>query len=248
MQVFQAPTATLNFSSVTSPIPQTAGNPSVEINKLIPVRPAPTRPDHVPKKKFALESQSVVSSSKAVKSASLQNTCEKSVISEKGGTSKVLSCSSSSRPNCPPPRPPPLPPSKPKSILKQTNCYSTYEDITKNGDDPESYLSQSPSYYDDCHASDFSEMTMPGFHKSVDNKKHNRTDKSEELSANFQKPNSNTVLISQISRTGENSVVAALTQKFEKQENNANKETENVCMRPPFKFRPLPPRPGDSEV
>lgn len=245
----------LRQGAISFPIPELLGNINVQKSKLVPVRPSPPRPDNVPQRAPSWSSQAATALSSVAKSSSFRDSCDK------GGVYKPQN--SSFRPSCPPPRPPPPPPSKTQPILKEENQSYIYEQIRKNSDEQERSTTPSSAYYDDCQELHFSEATLPNVHKLSQSKEDNSSEKfykttfqeqsryladesNIKLNAKCQMPNSNKAVISQTLRSGDNSLVAALTQKFEKQENNLNKTfNSNISA---FKFRPLPPRPGDTEV
>ncbi|KAG8185847.1 hypothetical protein JTE90_004389 [Oedothorax gibbosus] len=186
---------------------------------LIPIRPAPPRP---------------ISMAKPVSTTSVQRT-----PSLPAGNRPLSSATF--RPNCPPPRPP-LP--KTPSAVHQEELPSQNErSATPNS-----------SFYDDCQTLDFS----PSVHKPVQkanasfNLKKNPPEgrssflhkQNKKNLQNNQAPNVSRALPHGL-RTNENSVVASLAQKFEKQDNVLPGNSSNALM-PPFKTRPLPLPPGRS--
>lgn len=233
---------------VSSPVSRIADH-CIETNKLVPVRPAPPRPDHLPQRTPTWAPQVGSGSSTVGRTSSLRSP------SDTNAARRPLS-SSSFRPSCPPPRPPP-PKSDPTS--KQDNLGCVYEDITKNLDEQERSATPNSTYYDDCQTLDFSNTPLSFVHKPAQSAKRgiNSSEipfknnfKSQEQSDSFvNKPTtSSKLVISKTPRSGESSV-AALAQKFEKQESYPKKNfNPNTSMRPPFKSRPLPPRPGDTQV
>lgn len=236
---------------------QTSENSNNEKNKFIPIRPAPPRPDCVPQRTPSWTSGSNNVCPTITRTSSLRSPCDNR------GVNRPIS--SAFRPNCPPPRPPPP---KPESSVKQENSLCTYEDIGKPSGEHERSATPSSTYYDDCQTLDFSDTAlafvhMPASNNNLNNDPHERSYKSSNadlkqheclvnkpenkiLNIQNQRPVSSKGMIPHAPRTGENSVVAALAQKFEKQE--SKDFIPNTSMRPPFKSRPLPPRPGDSHV
>lgn len=241
-------------SLVSSPIPTITENPSTDTSKLVPVRPAPPRPDHIPQRTPSWAPASVGSSSTVSRTSSLRSP------SDKSAKCRPLS-TSSFRPSCPPPRPPPP---KNEPVLKQENQSCMYEDITKNLEEHERSATPSSTYYDDCQTLDFSNTALSFVHTpaqreinsnemtSKNNFKSQEqsgclANKSDSRTFNIKndRPTSAKPVISQSSRPAEKNSVAALAQKFEDPKKNF---APNTTMRPPFKSRPLPPRPGSTQV
>lgn len=241
------------YQPSVSTVPRNLQSTNVETNKLVPVRPAPVRPNFPPQRtpSFA-PTPPVVVSPRITRTASLRGPCDKI------GAGRPLS-SASFRPSCPPPRPPP-----PKPEPSSQQHPGTYEDIKKPGEECERSDTPGSTYYDDCQTLDFSDTPLSFVHRDKrDNSYSEIAHKSSLLGQRHQpggpassKPDSKTkneksankAVIWQPKRTGPNSV-AALAEKFEKQESVPSKNfIPDTSMRPPFKSRPLPPRPGNTEV
>ncbi|CAL1269797.1 unnamed protein product [Larinioides sclopetarius] len=251
-------TSNLCQVQISPPISQNSSN-SMQTNKFIPLRPAPPRPNNVPKRIPSWTPATALVSPTVSRTSSLRSP------SESSGGNRPLSASTF-RPNCPPPRPPP-PKTNSPSLLQDSSA--TYEDLSKSNENERSVTPNS-SYYDDCQTLDFSDTPLAFVHKPVENspKENNNcdvvyrkpnnnvtTEKSSflhkpgtrtnnSITANTQKDNVCKVLPQGV-RTNENSVVASLAQKFEKQGNLKPNPSLNSSLRPPFKSRPLPPRPDN---
>lgn len=220
---------------ISSPIPPNT------VDKFLPVRPAPPRPTSVSKPISSWTPANSVS-----RTSSLRNASENPI------GNRPLSCATF-RPNCPPPRPP----------LPKTNLIQQEEESNQN----ERSTTPSSSFYDDCQTLDFSDTKLAFVHKSTQNstKGNNNCDLTHLKKSNFpqgrssflHKPNRKngsvrannpgenvSKVLPHGLRTNENSVVASLAQKFEKQDNLISSNDLNSLM-PPFKSRPLPPPPDN---
>lgn len=250
--------ANIDQSSVCQPlvssIPQNAENPNKETNKLIPVRPAPSRPNCPPQRTPSWATPPAVSPS-VTRTASLRGPCDKKDVS------RPLS-SASFRPSCPPPRPPPP---RIESPTRQETCM--YEDINKPLGENDRSDTPCSTYYDDCQTLDFSDTPLSFVHKQAQAKRDNKPSEihykpnfsgqhqpgclvnksdSRTLNVKNQKPPGKPV-IPQPARSAPNTV-QALAKKFEKDSCPNKDYIPDISMRPPFKSRPLPPRPANTDV
>ncbi|GIX84720.1 disintegrin and metalloproteinase domain-containing protein 19 [Caerostris extrusa] len=258
---------TLDLSSlsqvqISPPIPQSSTNNTMT-NKLIPSRPAPPRPNNAPKRIPSWTLPTAVISPTVTRASSLRSPSESST-----GSRPV---SSTFRPNCPPPRPPPPKASSPS--LLQHDSTSNYEELSKSNENERS-TTPSSSFYDDCQTLDFSDTALAFVHKPLQNsakdnnncdviyhkpnnnvsddkssflyKACNRTNNTITATPNTQSKDTTKALLHG-TKSNENSV-ASLAQKFEKQGNLKPNNSLNTSLRPPFKSRPLPPRPDNPQV
>ncbi|XP_015909996.1 zinc metalloproteinase-disintegrin-like MTP8 [Parasteatoda tepidariorum] len=243
---------------ISPPIPQSSTN-NIPSNKFIPVRPAPPRPENAPKRVPSWTPATAVAPHAIARTASLRSPTENSA------GNRPLSASTF-RPSCPPPRPPP-PKSPPPH--QQDPSVRTYEDISRPCDTERSETPNS-SFYDDCQTLDFSDTPLAFVHKPAkvgdskdcDTAFHSQSNnvaagrvgsvskekaKSNRPSMLRQGENTSKVL-PRVPRTNENSVVASLAQRFEKQDASKLDYSTDIALRPPFKSRPLPPRPDNTNV
>lgn len=232
---------------ISSPIPPN----TVQADKFLPVRPAPPRPNSVSKWTPA----NTVASPGVSRTSSLRHPPENTI------GNRPLSCATF-RPNCPPPRPP-LPKANLPSQIQQDVNYADVSKLNQN----ERSTTPSSSFYDDCQTLDFSDTNLAFVHKPTQNsiKDNNNCDLMHLKKSNFSqgrssflhKPNRKNLSVrannpgENVSkvlphglRTNENSVVASLAQKFEKQDNLISSNDINSLM-PPFKSRPLPSPPDN---
>ncbi|GFS75257.1 disintegrin and metalloproteinase domain-containing protein 12 [Nephila pilipes] len=231
---------------ISPPIPQSSTT-SVQTNKFVPSRPAPPRPNSAPKRV-----PSWIPSTPGV--STLAPTSSLRSPSKNSGGSRPIS-TATFRPNCPPPRPPP-----PKTNSPQQNASSCFEDFARV-DETECSATPNSSFYDDCQTLDFSDTALSFVHNPLQNSakeinncdvlyhKSSNSDTSEKTGS-LHKAANRTIskILPQELRTNENSVVASLAQKFEKQGNLTPNHSSNSSLRPPFKSRPLPPRPDNLQV
>ncbi|KFM66951.1 hypothetical protein X975_11154, partial [Stegodyphus mimosarum] len=249
---------------ISAPVPQNSS--TLQSNKFTPVRPAPPRPDNTPQRTSSWTPATAVITPTIVRTSSLRSPCESTVGSRPLSTSGF-------RPTCPPPRPPP-PKLNTSSLLQQDLSSYTYEDIPKSNEHERS-VTPSSIYYDDCQTLDFTDTPLAFVHMSKqnnvkDNKindvsyhKQNNCAASERISPDVNKINHRTnktlninnqsvsackPVFPRVVRTGETSLVASLAQKFEKQDSSNTCDSHSNSLRPPFKSRPLPPRPDNPRV
>ncbi|XP_035208976.1 disintegrin and metalloproteinase domain-containing protein 12-like isoform X3 [Stegodyphus dumicola] len=246
---------------ISSPVPQNSG--TLQSNKFTPVRPAPPRPDNTPQRTPSWTPATAVITPTIVRTSSLRSPCESNVGNRPLSTSGF-------RPTCPPPRPPP-PKLNSSSLLQQDLSSYTYEDIPKSKEHERS-VTPSSIYYDDCQTLDFTDTPLAFVHMSKQNNvkdskindvsyhKQNNCAASEHISTDVNKINNRTnktfninnqsvgackPVFPRVVRTGETSLVASLAQKFEKQDSSNTCDSLSNSLRPPFKSRPLPPRPDN---
>ncbi|GFY18168.1 disintegrin and metalloproteinase domain-containing protein 12 [Trichonephila clavipes] len=236
---------------ISPPIPQ--NSVSGQLNKFVPSRPAPPRPISAPKRELSwIPSMAGVTTVTPI--SNLRNPSKNS-----GGSRPVSTVAF--RPNCPPPRPPP--PKSNSQSQPQQNISCSYEDFATSSENERSPTPNS-SFYDDCQTLDFSDTSLSFVHKHLQNseKENTNCDGLHHKSSNSNMPEkANTLhqvanrskssiskILPQELRTNENSVVASLAQKFEKQGNLTPIHSSKASLRPPFKSRPLPPTPDNLQV
>ncbi|GFY75041.1 disintegrin and metalloproteinase domain-containing protein 12 [Trichonephila inaurata madagascariensis] len=234
---------------ISPPIPQ--NSVSGQLNKFVPSRPAPPRPISASKRELSwIPSMAGVTTVTPI--SNLRNPSKNS-----GGSRPVSTVTF--RPNCPPPRPPP-PKSNSQSQPQQNICSYDFATSSENERSP----TPNSSFYDDCQTLDFSDTSLSFVHKHLQNSEmentncdvlHHKSSSSnmpEKASALHQVANRSNSSISKILpqelRTNENSVVASLAQKFEKQGNLTPIHSSKASLKPPFKSRPLPPTPDNLQV